>query len=356
MVHVETMTSTEIVDPASNGKSYIPTKMKILSVLPSSDSREESTTTEAVLRQSRDDDDVGDDFVLVSTSVNGSAQRKRHRLDRFGFIANMDRHGNLMDEDEDEHKEPVPTVEEMKTAERRVGKWDSMMIRTPSPNASLRGGRRRRIVLRRLRKGVPETRRATVWQWLGNVPSKLKKNPGVYQRLIKEASEARPATPPGEQSKHSKSFKSIQDTIERDIHRTFPRHSMFFQEDPQPDHDFVQVTDETALVRDPSVPVASHGCLAESTREIAEMIREFEGGSSVLVEKKAVTSHPDYVPPKQVLNAQGGQASLRRVLKAYSVYDREIGYCQGMNFIAGMFLTLMPEEESFWLLVGTYHV
>ena len=54
-----------------------------------------------------------------------------------------------------------------------------------------------------------------------------------------------------------------------------------------------------------------------------------------------------------ILNsATGGQASLRRVLKAYSVRDQDVGYCQGMNFIAGMFLTFMPEEESFWLLAG----
>ena len=47
----------------------------------------------------------------------------------------------------------------------------------------------------------------------------------------------------------------------------------------------------------------------------------------------------------------GGQAALRRVLRAYSYYDPEVGYCQGMNFIAGMFLTIMSEEEAFWLLV-----
>jgi len=48
---------------------------------------------------------------------------------------------------------------------------------------------------------------------------------------------------------------------------------------------------------------------------------------------------------------EGGQASLRRVLRAYSLYDPEVGYCQGMNFIAGMFITFVSEEEAFWLLV-----
>ena len=47
-----------------------------------------------------------------------------------------------------------------------------------------------------------------------------------------------------------------------------------------------------------------------------------------------------------------GIESLRRILYAYSIYDDEIGYCQGMNFIAATFLTFLPEEESFWLLVA----
>ena len=50
--------------------------------------------------------------------------------------------------------------------------------------------------------------------------------------------------------------------------------------------------------------------------------------------------------------AEGGQAKLRRVLRAYSIYDTDVGYCQGMNFIAGMFITFMEEEEAFWLLVN----
>lgn len=50
--------------------------------------------------------------------------------------------------------------------------------------------------------------------------------------------------------------------------------------------------------------------------------------------------------------AKGGQASLRRVLRAYNIYDSDVGYCQGMNFIAAMFITYMSEEEAFWMLVA----
>ncbi|KAK4402092.1 Ecotropic viral integration site 5 protein [Sesamum angolense] len=40
------------------------------------------------------------------------------------------------------------------------------------------------------------------------------------------------------------------------------------------------------------------------------------------------------------------------VLKAYSVYDRDVGYVQGMGFVAGLLLLYMSEEDAFWLLVA----
>ncbi|CAI5491280.1 unnamed protein product [Closterium sp. Naga37s-1] len=47
-----------------------------------------------------------------------------------------------------------------------------------------------------------------------------------------------------------------------------------------------------------------------------------------------------------------GQRALFNVLKAYSVYDKKIGYVQGMGFIAGLMLLYMAEEDAFWLLVA----
>jgi len=47
-----------------------------------------------------------------------------------------------------------------------------------------------------------------------------------------------------------------------------------------------------------------------------------------------------------------GQGGLRNVLRAYAVYDQEVGYCQGMGFIAALFLMYMTEEDAFWLLVA----
>lgn len=43
--------------------------------------------------------------------------------------------------------------------------------------------------------------------------------------------------------------------------------------------------------------------------------------------------------------------SLRRVLVAFSLYNPKIGYCQSMNFLAGLLLLFMDEEKAFWMLV-----
>ncbi|PIK34391.1 hypothetical protein BSL78_28786 [Apostichopus japonicus] len=54
-------------------------------------------------------------------------------------------------------------------------------------------------------------------------------------------------------------------------------------------------------------------------------------------------------------SAKEGQASLFRLLSAYSIYNSEVGYCQGMSYIAGMLLMQMAsEEESFWAMVALF--
>ncbi|KAL9269699.1 TBC1 domain family member 8-like protein [Drosera capensis] len=47
-----------------------------------------------------------------------------------------------------------------------------------------------------------------------------------------------------------------------------------------------------------------------------------------------------------------GRNSLRRILRAYARHNPSVGYCQAMNFFAGILLLLMPEENAFWTLVG----
>lgn len=42
--------------------------------------------------------------------------------------------------------------------------------------------------------------------------------------------------------------------------------------------------------------------------------------------------------------------SLRNVLRAFSLHSPRIGYCQSLNFIAGLLLIFLPEEKAFWML------
>ncbi|MBN3271219.1 TBCD1 protein, partial [Polyodon spathula] len=45
-----------------------------------------------------------------------------------------------------------------------------------------------------------------------------------------------------------------------------------------------------------------------------------------------------------------GQLSLYNLLKAYSLLDPEVGYCQGLSFVAGILLLHMSEDDAFEML------
>ncbi|KAB2598149.1 rab GTPase-activating protein 1-like [Pyrus ussuriensis x Pyrus communis] len=49
---------------------------------------------------------------------------------------------------------------------------------------------------------------------------------------------------------------------------------------------------------------------------------------------------------------EDGRNALRRLLTAYARHNPTVGYCQAMNFFAGLLLLLMPEENAFWALMG----
>ncbi len=54
------------------------------------------------------------------------------------------------------------------------------------------------------------------------------------------------------------------------------------------------------------------------------------------------SNHHFYLPTFQ---GSSGQQSLFNVMKAYSLHDREVGYCQGSGFIVG--LLLMQVRHAF---------
>lgn len=79
---------------------------------------------------------------------------------------------------------------------------------------------------------------------------------------------------------------------------------------------------------------------------------------SEIIERDLNRTFPDNIrfKPDPVGTDDGPQPetpivqSLRHVLQAFSIYNPRIGYCQSLNFIAGLLLLFMNEEKSFWML------
>jgi len=81
-----------------------------------------------------------------------------------------------------------------------------------------------------------------------------------------------------------------------------------------------------------------------------ELIRATEGKTTPATHQ---IDHdlPRTFPCHPWLNSEEGQASLRRVLVGYSFRDSEVGYCQGLNYVAALLLLVMKtEEDAFWML------
>jgi hypothetical protein len=86
-------------------------------------------------------------------------------------------------------------------------------------------------------------------------------------------------------------------------------------------------------------------------RQREERQQQQEGEQQDFLEVIDCDLHRTY-PDHATFSSEAGQKMLRRVLRSYSIYDTEVGYCQGMNFITALFLCTVPEEDAFWLLAS----
>ncbi|KAM0888142.1 hypothetical protein ACQ4PT_028500 [Festuca glaucescens] len=108
-----------------------------------------------------------------------------------------------------------------------------------------------------------------------------------------------------------------------------------------------------------------YDCLLASEGELEDSRRSDSSASEGVGEKPEVFSSfssekckwqiekdlPRTFPGHPALDEDGRNA-LRRLLLAYARHNPTVGYCQAMNFFAGLLLLLMPEENAFWTLVG----
>ncbi|MCJ1376585.1 hypothetical protein MMC20_007828 [Loxospora ochrophaea] len=127
-------------------------------------------------------------------------------------------------------------------------------------------------VQRYIRKGIPPAWRGSAWFFYAGGDIHLLKHQGLYDSLLAR-------------SQTSELNETEKETIERDLHRTFPDNIHFKSDDTLPD------LSESPLL-----------------------------------------------------------SSLRHVLYAFALHHPRIGYCQSLNFLAGLLLLFLPEEKAFWML------
>jgi hypothetical protein len=159
---------------------------------------------------------------------------------------------------------------------------------------------------------------------------------------------------------YSKSFKAIQETIERDLHRTFPRHSLFYtgceEEDSEDDptihsqHDSMMNDDEQSsdtralqqkgicgtteisnLMREldlvPTTPTQSIAAdPVEKNMTTNDIAKNDVSTNRSVATASNISQNGEVMDQAKMFDGVGGQSRLRRVLNAYGTYDREIGY------------------------------
>ncbi|MCJ1480591.1 hypothetical protein MMC06_000746 [Schaereria dolodes] len=155
---------------------------------------------------------------------------------------------------------------------RRNRKWELFMKDQGLPHINpTRFPDRSAKVQRFVRKGIPPLWRGAAWFFYAGGNQFLHGHPHLYDDLVLRA--------------RAELSKDDKDSIERDLHRTFPDNIYYKPEGVD-------------------API---------------------GQSPLLV-------------------------SLRHVLFAFALHHPRIGYCQSLNFIAGLLLLFLSEEKAFWML------
>lgn len=226
--------------------------------------------------------------------------------DKFGFI--------VENEQVDAHFDGSATNMITKGNELNAEEWEELLERcavTTSgevPKAALRK------VKQHMRLGLPDSMRRRAWTAITGVDVLMPEREGDYDSLVEEGHRVLNV---GDRIKERSSSmggiasgQSIKGVIERDLHRTFPRHILFAGSEE------VQKSD---AVKDTVDDVESN-CDEET-----------QG-------KRTSLSTADTQNQDNDINHLEGPAALRRLLYAYNVYDEEVGYCQGMNceYLTGM--------------------
>ena len=87
--------------------------------------------------------------------------------------------------------------------------------------------------------------------------------------------------------------------------------------------------------------------LTDSKEKFKEYLKK-QSACEKIIRRDIDRTYPDH----DFFRSTNGQESLFNMMKAYSIHDPEVGYCQGSAFICGLLLIQsIPEEEAFSIFV-----
>lgn len=184
---------------------------------------------------------------------------------------------------------------------RRHKKWELLMknngLVVDNSSVPTRFPPKSDKVKKLVRKGISPAWRGNAWFFYAGGYERLNKNIGIYEQIVENT-----------KGIHNKDTE----VIERDLNRTFPDNKFFNELAGRANRMTTSSGDESS-----SASSASASASASPSQETAMI------------------------------------TSLRRVLIAFAHYQPQIGYCQSLNFLAGLLLIFMSEEHAFWMLVIT---
>nr|XP_020039435.1 TBC1 domain family member 4 isoform X5 [Castor canadensis] len=185
-----------------------------------------------------------------------------------------------------------------------------------------------------LKEGVPKSRRGEIWQFLAlqyrlrhRLPNKHQPPDMSYKELLKQ-------------------LTAQQHAILVDLETCVDLHKMFLYHTCGDGMVIWQVGLERARERllneysiYPGVHCIAFSCWSPKYRSISKVIVFFPSAG------RTFPTHPYFS-----VQLGAGQLSLFNLLKAYSLLDKEVGYCQGISFVAGVLLLHMSEDQAFEML------
>jgi hypothetical protein len=230
---------------------------------------------------------------------------------RLEELVRVDRWGNIRrpgDEEDEETLKKKPVSEAARRAQlahdqERESKWVKMVSqweRTMSKRSDK--------VKRRIRKGIPDSMRAAVWPRFTGAWD-LMRTP-----VPAPADGSLPRSGPGVYARYAGMYSKEQDTIQRDIARTFPNHVLFRDRDP------FGMADESG--NGGNIAAQAQAAAAASSGDASPRPAGAAGGG--------VGSAGQGRAKGEDLEGKNsmGRSALYNVLKAYSVHDPQVGYCQ----------------------------